>query len=72
MELLQEAIGLRMKTACSRTCNVQEGAQNVTSMEDVNCAPGSKVILAGTLNLKILPEMSALAQSAAEMEVRGW
>ena len=41
-----------------------------SQMEDVNCAPRSKVILAGTPNLEIQPEMRALAQSAAEMEIR--
>ena len=41
-----------------------------SQMEDVNCALRSKVIFAGTPNLVIQPEMSALAQSAAEMEAR--
>ena len=40
-------------------------------MEDVNWAPRSEVILAGTPNLAIQPEMRALAQSAADMEDRG-
>ena len=40
-------------------------------MEDVNCAPRSEVIFAGTSNLEILPEMRPLAQSAAEMKARG-
>ena len=42
-----------------------------SQMEDVNCAPRTEVIFAGTPNLEIQPEMRALAQSAAEMEARG-
>ena len=42
-----------------------------SQMEDMNCAPRIKVICAGAPNLKIQPEMRALAQSAAEMEARG-
>ena len=34
-------------------------------MEDVNCAPRSGVIFAGTPNLEIQLEMRALAQSAS-------
>ena len=37
-------------------------------MEDLNWALWSEVILTGTPNLDIQPEMRALAQSAAEME----
>ena len=68
MEPLHEAVGLRLETGCSGTYNVQEGAQNFP--EDVNCAPPSKVIFAGTPNLEIQPEMRALAQSTTEMEAR--
>ena len=39
-----------------------------SQMEDVNCAPRFEVILAGTPNLEIQPEIRALAQSAVEME----
>ena len=42
-----------------------------SQMEYMNCAPWSEVILAGTPNIEIQPEMRALAQSAAEMEARG-
>ena len=43
----------------------------MSQMEDVNCAPRYEVILAGTPNLKVLPEMRALAKSAAEIEAKG-
>ena len=43
----------------------------MSQLEDMNCALRSKVILAGTPNLKTHPEIRALAQSAAEMEARG-
>ena len=59
-----------METSCSGTGNVQEGAQT-SQREDINCAPQSEVILAGTPNRKIQPEIRALVQSAAEMEDRG-
>ena len=36
--------------------------------EEVNCAPQSEVILAGTPNLEIQQEIKALAQSSAEVE----
>ena len=42
-----------------------------SQMEDVNWAPWSEVILPGTPKLDIQPVMRALAQSAAEMEIRG-
>ena len=40
-------------------------------MVDMNWAPRSEFILAGTPNLEIQPEMRALAQSDTEMEDRG-
>ena len=70
MELFHQAVGLRMKIVVLE--HVMFKREHKTSqMDDMNCAPLSKVIFAGTPNLKIQPEMKALVQSAVEMEARG-
>ena len=55
----------------SLNLNVQKRTQDTHQREEVNCAPRSEVILAGTPNLEIQPETKARAQSLAEVEDRG-
>ena len=63
MQTFHYAVGLKRNACCLGKENISRTEYSTLHREEVNCAPQSEMILAGTPKREIQPELRARAES---------